>query len=172
MTTPRSMVRPRATIPRFAGSSVPAGPANPAFRVDGADANPGRTGIREFRQEKLGGGIVRTPRAADRALLDAPALGTTGDPRLRSIAVRIPLKPGTADHHASNDVEFSSPVLGATALAWSEEVVSVSGGGRPQRLGVGHFSSRHSRPSTWATRQRGRRQPHTLFLLYAGRPKP
>lgn len=123
----------RRTEPRFAGSAV-SGARIQHFASMVRDGNPAYWDS-DFAQ-KVWGGIVAPPALLIGLLMPPPWL-PTGEPPTASIAVRVPL-PGTAIINASNDVEFSSPVLEGDRLSVVEEVVSVSPE-KTTRLGVGHF---------------------------------
>jgi acyl dehydratase len=82
------------------------------------------------------GGLLAPPALLMGWLIPPPWL-PTGEPRLVSIALRVPL-PGTTFVNAANDAEFLLPIVEGDRLTVVEEVVSVSPEKRT-RLGVGHF---------------------------------
>jgi len=82
------------------------------------------------------GGLLAPPALLMGWLIPPPWL-PTGEPRVASIALRVPL-PGTTFINAANDAEFLLPIVEGDRLTVVEEVVSVSPEKRT-RLGVGHF---------------------------------
>ncbi|KAA8969560.1 MaoC family dehydratase N-terminal domain-containing protein [Mycobacterium sp.] len=82
------------------------------------------------------GGLLAPPALLMGWLIPPPWL-PGGEPRVASIALRVPL-PGTTFINAVNDAEFLLPIVEGDRLTVVEEVVSVSPEKRT-RLGVGHF---------------------------------
>jgi acyl dehydratase len=121
------------TEPRYAGTAV-SGARIQHFASMVRDANPSYWDT-EFAQS-VWGGLVAPP-ALLIGLLMPPPWTPSGEPPAASIAIRVPL-PGAAIINASNEAEFSMPIVEGDRLSVIEEVVSVSPEKRT-RLGVGHF---------------------------------
>jgi acyl dehydratase len=82
------------------------------------------------------GGLLAPPALLMGWLIPPPWL-PMGEPRVASIALRVPL-PGTTFVNAANDAEFPLPIVEGDRLSVVEEVVSVSPE-KQTRLGAGHF---------------------------------
>jgi acyl dehydratase len=122
-----------ATEPRTAGTVVSAARIQ-MFAALIRDANPSYWDA-EFAANTWGG--LLAPPALLMGWLVPPPWLPTGDPRVTSIALRVPL-PGTTFINAANDAEFPLPIVEGDRLTVIEEVLSVSPEKRT-RLGVGHF---------------------------------
>jgi uncharacterized protein len=121
------------TEPRFAGTAVSAARIQ-HFAAMVHDGNPSYWD--EDFAKRVWGGLVAPPALLIGLLIPPPWL-PTDQPRVASIAIRVPL-PGTTFVNASNEVEFGTPILEGDRLSVVEEVVSVSPEKRT-RLGAGHF---------------------------------
>jgi acyl dehydratase len=121
------------TEPRFAGTAVSASRIQ-HFASMVQDHNPAYWD-EEFAR-RVWGGLVAPPALLMGLVIPPPWL-PTGEPRVASIAIRVPL-PGTTFINASNEAEFVTPILAGDRLNVVEEVVSVSPE-KTTRLGVGHF---------------------------------
>lgn len=82
------------------------------------------------------GGLLAPPALLMGWLVPPPWL-PSGEPRVASIALRVPL-PGNTFVNAANDAEFVLPIVEGDRLTVVEQVVSVSAEKRT-RLGTGHF---------------------------------
>jgi acyl dehydratase len=122
-----------ATEPRTAGTVVSAARIQ-LFAALIHDPNPSYWDA-DFAA-KTWGGLLAPPALLMGWLIPPPWL-PTGEPRVASIALRVPL-PGTTFINAVNDAEFPLPIVEGDRLSVVEEVVSVSPQKRT-RLGVGHF---------------------------------
>jgi acyl dehydratase len=122
-----------ATEPRTAGTVVSAARIQ-LFAALIHDPNPSYWDA-EFAA-KTWGALLAPPALLMGWLIPPPWL-PTGEPRVASIALRVPL-PGTTFINAVNDAEFPLPIVEGDRLSVVEEVVSVSPQKRT-RLGVGHF---------------------------------
>jgi uncharacterized protein len=121
------------TEPRYAGTAVSAARIQ-HFAAMVHDGNPSYWD-EEFAV-RVWGGLMAPPALLIGLLIPPPWL-PTDQPRVASLAIRVPL-PGTTFVNASNEVEFPTPILEGDRLSVVEEVVSVSPEKRT-RLGVGHF---------------------------------
>lgn len=121
------------TEPRTAGTVVSAARIQ-LFAALIHDGNPSYWDA-EFAA-KVWGGLVAPPALLMGWLIPSP-WQPTDEPRLASIALRVPL-PGTTFINASNDAEFLVPIVAGDLLTVVEQVVSVSPKKRT-RLGAGHF---------------------------------
>lgn len=121
------------TEPRTAGIAVSAARIQ-LFAALVHDGNPSYWDA-DFAA-KVWGGLVAPP-ALLMGWLIPPPWQPTDEPRLASIALRVPL-PGTTFINAANDADYPLPILEGDLLTVVEEVVSVSPEKRT-RLGVGHF---------------------------------
>jgi acyl dehydratase len=122
-----------ATEPRTAGTAVSAARIQ-LFAALIRDANPSYWDP-EFAANTWGG-LLAPPGLLMGWLVPPPWL-PTGEPRVTSIALRVPL-PGTTFINAANEAEFPLPIVEGDRLTVIEEVLSVSPEKRT-RLGVGHF---------------------------------
>ncbi|WP_375482708.1 MaoC family dehydratase N-terminal domain-containing protein [uncultured Mycobacterium sp.] len=122
-----------ATEPRTAGTVVSAARIQ-LFAALIHDPNPSYWDA-DFAA-KTWGGLLAPPALLMGWLIPPPWL-PTGEPRVASIALRVPL-PGKTFINAANDAEFPLPIVEGDRLTVVEEVVSVSREKRT-RLGVGHF---------------------------------
>jgi acyl dehydratase len=122
-----------ATKPRTAGTVVSAARIQ-MFAALVRDANPSYWDA-EFAANTWGG-LVAPPALLMGWLIPPPWL-PTGEPRMTSIALRVPL-PGTTFINATNEAEFPLPIVEGDRLTVVEEVLSVSPEKRT-KLGVGHF---------------------------------
>ncbi len=121
------------TAPRYAGTAVSAARIQ-HFAAMVRDGNPSYWD-HDFAAS-VWGGLVAPPALLMGLLIPPPWL-PTDEPRIASIAIRVPL-PGNTFVNASNEVEFPAPILEGDRLSVVEEVVSVSPE-KKTRLGVGHF---------------------------------
>jgi acyl dehydratase len=122
-----------ATEPRTAGTVVSAARIQ-MFAATVRDANPSYWDAK-FAANTWGG--LLAPPALLMGWLIPPPWQPRGEPRVASIALRVPL-PGTMFINAANEAEFPLPIVEGDRLTVVEEVVSVSPEKRT-RLGVGHF---------------------------------
>jgi acyl dehydratase len=122
-----------ATEPRTAGTVVSAARIQ-MFAALVRDANPSYWDA-GFAANTWGG--LLAPPALLMGWLVPPPWLPTGEPRVTSIALRVPL-PGTTFINAANEAEFPLPIVEGDRLTVVEEVLSVSPEKRT-RLGVGHF---------------------------------
>jgi acyl dehydratase len=122
-----------ATEPRTAGTVVNAARIQ-LFAALIHDPNPSYWDA-DFAA-KTWGGLLAPPALLMGWLIPPPWL-PTGEPRVASIALQVPL-PGTTFINAANDAEFPLPIVEGDRLTVVEQVVSVSAEKRT-RLGVGHF---------------------------------
>ncbi|HYB36589.1 MAG TPA: MaoC family dehydratase N-terminal domain-containing protein [Mycobacterium sp.] len=121
------------TEPRTAGTVISAARIQ-LFAALVRDPNPSYWDA-EFAW-KTWGGLLAPPAMLMSWLIPPPWL-PTGEQRVASIALRVPL-PGTTFVNAANDAEFLLPIVEGDRLTVVEEVVSVSPE-KQTRLGVGHF---------------------------------
>jgi uncharacterized protein len=121
------------TEPRFAGAAVSAARIQ-HFAAMVQDDNPAYWD-REFALN-VWGGLVAPPALLMGLLIPPPWL-PSGQSRIASIAIRVPL-PGATIINAANDAEFIMPIVEGDRLSVVEEVVSVSPE-KTTQLGVGHF---------------------------------